>query len=70
VHRDKKTVLTTQLYMDEAVNAEVLAASPYSDHTGRDVFNDGDSIYDDTGLLTISRQGDSYLGVLNLGIDA
>ena len=69
VHRDKKTVLTTQMYMDEGVNAEVLATSPYSDHTGRDVFNDGDNIYDDTGLLTISRQGDSYLGVLNLGID-
>jgi protocatechuate 3,4-dioxygenase beta subunit len=69
VHRDKKTVLTTQLFMDEGVNAAVFATSPYSDHTGRDVFNDGDNIYDDTGLLTISRQGGSYLGVLNLGID-
>ena len=69
VHRDKKTVLTTQLFMDEAINAEVFANSPYSDHTGRDVFNDDDNIYDDTGLLTISRQGNSYLGMLNLGID-
>jgi protocatechuate 3,4-dioxygenase beta subunit len=70
VHRDKKTVLTTQMFMDEGVNAAVFAKSPYSDHTGRDVFNDDDNIYDDTGLLTVSRQGDSYLGVLNLGIDA
>ncbi|MEP7192912.1 MAG: intradiol ring-cleavage dioxygenase [Actinomycetota bacterium] len=69
VHREKKAVLTTQMFMDEAVNAEVFATSPYSDHTGRDVFNEGDNVYDDTGLLTISRPDDSYLGVLNLGID-
>ena len=56
VHRDKTTVLTTQLFMDEGVNAEVFATSPYSDHTGRDVFNDDDNIYDDTSLLAISQE--------------
>jgi protocatechuate 3,4-dioxygenase beta subunit len=69
VHIDKATVLTTQLYFDEALNDEVFATTPYDEHTGRDTTNDNDSIYDRTGLLTVQPQGEGYLGLLNLGVD-
>ena len=69
VHIDKATVLTTQLYFDEALNDEVFATSPYDEHTGRDTTNDNDSIYDETGLLTVKPQDEGYLGLINLGID-
>ena len=71
VHIDKKTVLTTQLFFDEALLDEVYATAPYSDHTGREnnVNNSTDSIYDDAGLLTVATQSDGYLAAINLGID-
>ena len=58
VHIDKKTVLTTQLFFDEALLDDVYATAPYSDHTGREnnVNNSTDSIYDDAGLLTVAEQ--------------
>jgi len=70
VHVDRRNVLTTQLYMDEDVNEEAFTASPYDERTGRDTFNDGDSIFDPQGLLTMSKRGDGYRGVLNLGLNA
>ena len=70
VHVDRRNVLTTQLYMDEDVNEEAFAASPYDERTGRDTFNDGDPIFDTQGLLTMSKRGDGYRGVLNLGLNA
>ncbi|MFD7010528.1 intradiol ring-cleavage dioxygenase [Rhodococcus jostii] len=71
VHIDKKTVLTTQLFLDEALLDEVYATAPYSDHTGREnnVNNSTDSIYDAAGLLTVAEQSDGYLAAINLGID-
>ena len=51
------TVLTTQLYLDESVNTEAFAASPYNEHTGRDTFNNGDNIYDASGLLATVKSG-------------
>lgn len=69
VHIDKATVLTTQLYFDEDLNDQVYATTPYVERTGRDTTNDNDSIYDETGLLTVKRQDDGYLGLINLGID-
>ena len=71
VHIDKKTVLTTQLFFDEALLDEVYATAPYSDHTGREsnVTNATDSIYDDAGLVTVAKQSDGYLAAINLGVD-
>ncbi|WP_420879367.1 protocatechuate dioxygenase [Rhodococcus sp. (in: high G+C Gram-positive bacteria)] len=71
VHIDKKTVLTTQLCFDDALNDEVFSTvSPYTDHTGRDTRNDTDGIYDAAGLMATSRQSDRMLAAINLGIDA
>ncbi|MCL2532731.1 MAG: protocatechuate dioxygenase [Nocardiaceae bacterium] len=70
VHIDKKTVLTTQLFFDDALNDEIFSTvSPYTDHTGRDTRNDADNIFDKAGLMVTSRQSDRMLAAINLGID-
>jgi protocatechuate 3,4-dioxygenase beta subunit len=70
VHIDKRNVLTTQLYFDEDVNEAVYATAPYDERTGRDTFNDGDGIFDASGMLATARTDDGYRAVLNLGINA
>jgi protocatechuate 3,4-dioxygenase beta subunit len=70
LHVNRKTVVTTQLYFDEAVNDTVFATSPYDEHTGRDTRNSDDSIYDESGLVTIRKTGTGYLGAINLGANA
>jgi protocatechuate 3,4-dioxygenase beta subunit len=69
VHLDKKTVLTTQLYLDDSLTQRVYGSTPYNEHTGRDTTNSSDSIFDRSGLLTVQPQGVGYLGVVNLGVD-
>jgi protocatechuate 3,4-dioxygenase beta subunit len=69
LHVDRKTVVTTQLYFDEAVNDAVFATSPYDTHTGRDTRNEDDSIYDPAGLVTVRRTASGYLGVINIGVN-
>ena len=49
LHVDRKTVMTTQLYFDEAVNDAVFATSPYTSTPGREIRNEDDSIYDPSG---------------------
>lgn len=68
VHVDQETVLTSQLFFDDELSDQVYAASPYSEHSGRDTYNDGDSIYTDAGLLTVVADGDGWLGYTNLGV--
>lgn len=69
VHVNDERTLTTQLMMDEKLNSAVFAKDPYSGHTGRDTFNDGDSIYRPGMLLTVSEDDDGYLGVITLAAD-
>jgi protocatechuate 3,4-dioxygenase beta subunit len=68
VHIDRKTVLTTQLFVDDAVADEIYRKSPYSSHAGRDTRNADDSIYDASGRMTIEQQGSGYTGAINLGV--
>ncbi|MFC8451186.1 protocatechuate dioxygenase [Kitasatospora sp. NPDC057223] len=69
VHINNERTLTTQMMMDEKLNTAVFADAPYAKHTGRDTFNDGDSIYRPGMLLTVSEDGDGYLGVITFGAD-
>lgn len=73
VHLDTSTTLTTQFYFDEAVSAVVYATGPYSTHTGRDTSNDRDGIMQSGGgtvpMLTLSKDGDGYLGLITVGVD-
>ncbi|WP_436788710.1 protocatechuate dioxygenase [Yinghuangia sp. YIM S10712] len=69
VHVNNERTLTTQVMMDESLNSAVFAKQPYAKHTGRDTFNDGDSIYQPTMLLKITEDGDGYLGVITFAAD-
>ena len=68
VHLDRQTVLTTQLYFDDAVSDKVFASAPYSGRGERDQRNDSDGIVDDSLLLTRERSGEGYLGLMNFDV--
>ncbi|PTR24785.1 dioxygenase-like protein [Rhodococcus sp. OK519] len=71
VHIDRRTVLTTQLYVDDTLSDDVFATvSPYTAHPGRDTRNDSDVIFHDTGLLATAREPGRILAAINLTIDA
>ncbi|MGQ0623754.1 MAG: dioxygenase family protein [Sporichthyaceae bacterium] len=69
VRLDARTLLTTQLYVEDAISDAVLAAPAYGGRSGRRTSNDDDNFFDRTGLLDLHRRGRGYLGVLNLGVD-
>ncbi|MFF1615123.1 protocatechuate dioxygenase [Amycolatopsis sp. NPDC058278] len=69
VHVGTEKTLTTQLMFDEALNAQVLATQPYAQRTGRDTFNDDDSIYEPSMLLKVTRARDGYVGCIVLNAD-
>jgi protocatechuate 3,4-dioxygenase beta subunit len=62
------SLLTTQLYFDEAVTAEVYKAAPYDARTGRDTFNTDDGIYRAETTLTVTADGDGRLGLITIGV--
>jgi protocatechuate 3,4-dioxygenase beta subunit len=68
VHPDGASVLTTQLYFDDGVTAQIYEESPYDEHAGRDTFNDSDGIFDAATLLTLSAEDDGYLGLITIGV--
>ncbi|MGR6922321.1 intradiol ring-cleavage dioxygenase [[Actinomadura] parvosata] len=70
VHVSDERVLTTQLMFDEKLNSVVMAKAPYSAHTGRDTFNDNDSIYRDGMLLKVSEDGDGHVGAIIFSADS
>jgi protocatechuate 3,4-dioxygenase beta subunit len=70
VHIDSATALTTQMYFDEAVTDAVYANDPYTEHTGRDTFNDKDGIFEDGLIVTLAEDGDGYVSVMTFGVDA
>ncbi|WP_420879366.1 protocatechuate dioxygenase [Rhodococcus sp. (in: high G+C Gram-positive bacteria)] len=70
VHIDRRTVLTTQLYVDDALSDGVFAGvAPYDAHPGRDTRNGTDVIFHDTGLMATVREPDRILAAINLGLD-
>lgn len=69
VHLNGSEVLTTQLFFDEGITDAVYTAEPYASNGGRDTFNDTDGIFDQRLILTLSEEGDGYLGVITLGVD-
>jgi protocatechuate 3,4-dioxygenase beta subunit len=68
VHLDKHTVLTSQLFTNEAFDEQVYADAPYAGRDGRDVDNAGDGIYDERLEMTLSREGDAVRGVMTLDV--
>ncbi|WP_027341674.1 dioxygenase family protein [Hamadaea tsunoensis] len=70
VHFSDKRVLTTQMMFDESLNTTVFTNAPYASHTGRDTFNDKDSIYQDSMLMKVTQPADGYLGVIVFAADS
>jgi protocatechuate 3,4-dioxygenase beta subunit len=69
VHVSNNRVLTTQMMFDEALNTKVFADAPYSAHTGRNTFNNNDTIFKDTMLMRVTADSDGYLGAIVFGAD-
>jgi protocatechuate 3,4-dioxygenase beta subunit len=77
VHVDDRTVLTSQVYFDEGLLADVYAADPYAEFGMPDTSNEADGIAGDpesdgTLLATSAgptRAGDGVVALLNLGVN-
>jgi protocatechuate 3,4-dioxygenase beta subunit len=61
-------LLTTQLYFDESTTKQVYAAAPYSANPGPDTTNADDGIYRSETTLTLTKDGDGYLGLITIGV--
>ncbi len=68
VHLDAKTVLTTQLYFDDALSDRVFAGRPYSERGERDQRNDADGIFEESLVMTAKTEGDSVRGVMTFDV--
>ena len=68
VHVDNATVLTTQLYFDDAVSTEVFERDPYASRTGRETFNDNDFIFDQALVVPVSADGEGYAGAISFDV--
>src|SRR5262245_10118932 len=68
VHLDKRTVLTTQFYFDDDFTDRVFSLEPYASDSGRDAFNDSDPLYRQELELTLSKERDTYLGLITLDV--
>ncbi|MET7999696.1 hypothetical protein [Nonomuraea glycinis] len=63
-------MLTTQVMLDETLNTEVLPRPPYTARPDRDTPNGDDGIYRDDLLLTVTKDGDGYLGAIVFAADS
>jgi protocatechuate 3,4-dioxygenase beta subunit len=70
VHVDNSTVLTTQLNFDDDFTARVFERDPYSSRPDRDTLNDQDGIFDEATVMKLSEDGDGYLAVLRIDVEA
>jgi protocatechuate 3,4-dioxygenase beta subunit len=68
VHLNRQTVLTTQLYFDDAVTDKVFAGNPYSGQGERDQRNDSDGIFDPSLVMTLKPDGDGYRGMMTFDV--
>ncbi len=70
VQLSNSEALTTQLYFEDKVSDEVYAKVPYSGRQGRRTLNGNDNIYRRETTLTVSEEGDGYLGLITIGVSA
>ena len=63
-------MLTTQFYFADEVTARVFVDDPYPGESNRDGFNASDGLYDENLELTLSEEGDGYLGLITLDVRA
>jgi protocatechuate 3,4-dioxygenase beta subunit len=66
VHLDNTTVLTTQLYFDDAFTDKVYASAPYE--SGDRTRNDSDGIFDESLRLKLARKGNEVDGSISFDV--
>lgn len=69
VHLDSSERLTTQLYFDDDLSSAIFEQAPYDGHSGRDVSNDDDGFFLPETVLTVTEDGDGYLGLITYSIE-
>jgi protocatechuate 3,4-dioxygenase beta subunit len=68
VHVNAKTLLTTQLFFDDAVTDGVYGVAPYRQHLPRDTRNDTDAFFHTAAQLRLAQAGDRWLGAIVLAV--
>lgn len=69
VHLDATTLLTTQLFFDDAVSDAIYAAEdPYRRHPHRDTTNARDEFYKPAAQLHLAQGGAGWLGAITLAV--
>ena len=68
-HLDSATLLTTQLYFDDDVTDAVYAGEPYASNGERSTRNDADGIFDPATVMTVTEDGQGWLGLITIGVD-
>jgi len=68
VHLNNTDVLTSQLYFDDGVSSTVFERPEYSARGERDQRNGSDGIFDRSLVMTTTRDGDGYLGVMSFDV--
>lgn len=73
VFLNETTVLTGQIFFDDAVSEQVYATvAPYTDHPNRDTFNTADGIAQQAGaasVATLEGTPEAYTAALIVGVD-
>jgi protocatechuate 3,4-dioxygenase beta subunit len=69
-HLDRTSLVTTQLYFDDAFTDRIYAAAPYSQRGGRDTFNSDDAIFDEALLLTLTGNNRGVTGALTFDVES
>ncbi|WP_205752760.1 hypothetical protein [Cryptosporangium phraense] len=66
VHLDRRTVLATQVFLDDAASARIYASAPYRPGALR---NADDEQFDASAQLTVRTFGDAQIAAITLGVD-
>jgi protocatechuate 3,4-dioxygenase beta subunit len=67
--RTTTSEFTSQLFFDDALNAQVFAAAPYSQKGSQGVMkNAADGIYNSRLLLTATKDGSAYAATFDIGL--
>ncbi len=68
VHLAKTSLLTTQVYFDDAMSDKVFAREPYAARGEREVRNDGDGIFSDQTIAKLGEDGDTVLAAISFDV--
>lgn len=68
-HINNSEVLTTQLYFDDDLSDQVYEQAPYSEHAGRQTFNDNDGLFLPETVVTVTDEAPEYLALMTFTVN-